>query len=129
MPPMSRKLSLGPTDAQRRILAYLQRRELEGGFPPTYREIATDLGWRAAGTVRDHVLALVRKGLLSRSRLARGLRLTEAGREAAATPAGGAPAAALFRAFSAEIRDALAALAFYFRPRRFPAGWGGGGSR
>lgn len=80
------------------------------------------MGWRAPGTVRDHVRALVRKGLVSRSRLARGLRLTDAGRETAEPPAEEAPTATLFRAFSAEIRDAVSVLAPYFRPRRFPAG-------
>jgi CRP/FNR family transcriptional regulator, dissimilatory nitrate respiration regulator len=120
---MVRLPSTVPTPPQRRILYHLLNRESEGGLPPTYREIAADLGWRAAGTVRDHVRALERKGLLVPSRLARGLRLTDAGREAvrgafseSTYPSAGSPA------FSGEAGEALAMLAAYFRPRRFPAG-------
>jgi CRP/FNR family transcriptional regulator len=120
---MVRSPSTDPTPPQRRILENLLKRESEGGIPPTYREIAAALGWRAAGTVRDHVRALERKGLLISSRLARGLRLSDAGREAtdrgdrAAHP----PQEAL-SSFSGEAGEALAMLAPYFRPRRFPAG-------
>ena len=120
---MVRPPSSDPTPPQRRILDHLLKRESEGGPSPTYREIAADLGWRAAGTVRDHVRALERKGLLVSSRLARGLRLTDAGREAirgtfpeSTLPSTGSPA------FSGEAGKALAMLAPYFRPRRFPAG-------
>lgn len=119
---MGRSSSL-TTPPQRRILDHLLKRESEGGPPPTYREIAADLGWRAAGTVRDHVRALERKRLLVSSRLARGLRLTDTGREAvrgafpeSTLPSTGSPA------FSGEAREVLAMLAPYFRPRRFPAG-------
>lgn len=120
---MVRPPSSDPTPPQRKILDQLLNRESEGGIPPTYREIAAALGWRAAGTVRDHVRALSRKGLIVSSRLARGLRLTDAGREAvlgalseSTVPSGGS------RAFSGEAGEALAMLAPYFRPRRFPAG-------
>lgn len=114
--------SFAPTPPQTRILRLLRERELAGRLPPTYRELALELGWRAPGTARDHVRALVRKGLLSRSRLARGLRLTDAGREAEGRPADKTAPATLFRAFSAEVRIAFEALAPYFRSRRFPAG-------
>ncbi|RJP22679.1 MAG: hypothetical protein C4529_05030 [Deltaproteobacteria bacterium] len=120
---MVRPPSSDPTPPQRRILDHLLKRESEGASPPTYREIAADLGWRAAGTVRDHVRALERKGLLISSRLARGLRLTDAGRQAlrgafpeSTHPSTGSPA------FSGDAREALAMLAPYFRPRRFSAG-------
>jgi len=99
------------------------RLELETGPPPTYREIAAALGWRAAGTVRDHVQALSRKGLLVPSRLARGLRLTDAGRQAADRsdrPPRFSQVA--FSSFSGEAGKALGNLAPYFRHRRFPAG-------
>lgn len=119
---MGRSSSL-TTPPQRRILDHLLKRESEGGPPPTYREIAAALGWRAPGTVRDHVQALSRKGLLVPSRLARGLRLTDAGREAIR---GTFPESALpstgFPAFSGEAGEALAMLAPYFRPRRFLSG-------
>src|SRR3972149_6014668 len=81
--PMAPPPPPAPPPPQRRILDHLLKLESEGGSPPTYREIAADLGWRAAGTVRDHVQALSRKGLLVPSRLARGLRLTDAGRPGA----------------------------------------------
>ncbi|MHB1024599.1 MAG: Crp/Fnr family transcriptional regulator [Desulfobacteria bacterium] len=112
-----------PTPPQRRILDHLLKRESEGGSPPTYREIATALGWRAPGTVRDHVRALSRKRLLVPSRLARGLRLTEAGREAVERgdrPAN--PPRETLLSFFGEAGEALEPLAPHFRPRRFPAG-------
>jgi CRP/FNR family transcriptional regulator len=120
---MVRSPSSDPTPPQRRILEHLLKRESEGGSPPTYREIAADLGWRAPGTVRDHVRALSRKGLLVPSRLARGLRLTDAGRQAADRsdrPPRSSQAA--LSSFSGEAGKAFENLSPYFRPRRFPAG-------
>ena len=120
---MSRSPSNAPTPPQRRVLDSLQKRENEAAPPPTYREIAAELGWRAAGTVRDHVRALERKGLLVPSRLARGLRLTDAGREAAGR--GDRPAHPPLQAvpsFSVEAKEAFKALAPYLRTRRFPSG-------
>lgn len=121
---MARPPSSEPTPPQRRILDHLLERESEGGSPPTYREIAGALGWRAAGTVRDHVQALSRKGFLVPSRLARGLRLTDAGRAVAGRSDRSAvsPPAESFPSFSGEAGEALAMLAPYFLPRRFPAG-------
>ncbi len=120
---MGRLPSQAPTPPQRRVLDLLLKREVEGGPYPTYREIAADLGWRAPGTVRDHVRALVRKGFLSRSRLSRGLRLTEAGRKTA----GGSISESTNRSgrhpsLEGDAAEALALLAPYFRTRRFPAG-------
>ncbi|OGP77723.1 MAG: hypothetical protein A2Z26_02080 [Deltaproteobacteria bacterium RBG_16_66_15] len=120
---MVRPPSSDPTPPQRRILDHLLKLESEGGSPPTYREIAADLGWRAAGTVRDHVQALSRKGLLVPSRLARGLRLTDAGRQAADRfdrPPHSSQVA--FSSFTGDAGKALENLASYFRSRRFPAG-------
>jgi len=120
---MVRSPSSEPTPPQRRILDHLLRLELEAGLPPTYREIAADLGWRAAGTVRDHVQALSRKGFLVPSRLARGLRLTDVGREAAGRSdrpsylPQEAPSSS-----SGGAGEVIAMLAPYFRSRRFPAG-------
>ena len=120
---MVRPPSSDPTPPQRRILDHLLNRESEGGSPPTYREIAAAMGWRAAGTVRDHVRALSRKGLLVPSRLARGLRLTDAGREAASRgDRPGRPPLHTAPSFSGEAKEAFKALAPYFRVRRFPAG-------
>jgi len=112
-----------PTSSQRRILTFLLERENVGQIPPTYREIAAALGWRAAGTVRDHVRLLVRKGYLSRSRKARSLRLTDSGREAAGQS--GAPSLSAphpSTSFSSETKELFGMLAPYFRVRRYPAG-------
>ena len=120
---MARPPSSDPTPPQRRILDHLLKRESEGRLPPTYREIAADLGWRAAGTVRDHVRALERKGLLVPSRLARGLRLTDAGREASGRGDRSAnPPRGTLLSFFGEAGEAIEPLAPHFRPRRFPAG-------
>ncbi len=119
---MARPPFSDPTPPQRRILDHLLKRESEEGTPPTYREIAAALGWRAPGTVRDHVRALSRKGLLVPSRLARGLRLTDAGREAASR--GDRPVPLRREAlpsFSGDAGEALAVLDPYFRSRRFSA--------
>ena len=112
-----------PTPPQRRILVFLLERENAGQVPATYREIAAALGWRAAGTVRDHVRVLVRKGYLARSRQARSLRLTDSGREAAGqagTPS--LPAPDPSTSFSSETKELFGMLAPYFRARRYPAG-------
>ena len=120
---MVRSPSSDPTPPQRRILDHLLKRDSQGGSPPTYREIAAALGWRAPGTVRDHVRALERKGLLVSSRLARGLRLTDAGREAAGRGDHSAnPPSEALSSFFGEAGKALEPLAPHFRPRRFPAG-------
>ncbi len=119
-----------PTASQRRVLEYLLHRERDGEFPPTYREIAAALGWRAAGTVRDHVRALSGNGLLVRSRLARGLRLTDAGREAGRGDHPAHPPLQAVPSPSGEAKEAFKALVPYFRERRFPAGtvlWHAGG--
>ena len=120
---MVRSPSSDPTPPQRRILDHLLKRDSEGGPPPTYREIAAALGWRAPGTVRDHVRALERKGLLVSSRLARGLRLTGAGREAAGRgDRSPNPPSETLSSFFGEAGKALEPLAPHFHPRRFPAG-------
>src|SRR3954468_15899796 len=67
------------TPAQAEILAYIRARcaGMEGS--PSYREIQQHFGYRAVGTVQDHVRALKSKGLLEKyppgptKRRARGL--------------------------------------------------------
>ena len=115
--------SIPATPPQRRVLGLLLEKEVAGQVPPTYREIAGALGWRAPGTVRDHVGALVGKGLVSRSRLSRGLRLTDAGRAEArvAVPESTVGLKGSI-SLSTEARAAFALLTPYFRGRRFPAG-------
>lgn len=38
-----------------------------GEAPPTYRDLCSELGWSSTGTVRDHLQALARKGLIELS--------------------------------------------------------------
>ncbi len=112
--------------SERRVLSFLRERQARGEPAPTFREIAQGLGWRAPGTVRDHVRALVAGGYLEAARgRARSLRLTPKGR--AATASGWAalpkgllrqnPAASL--AQDAQVR---ALLSPWFHQRRYPAG-------
>lgn len=64
------------TVQQVRILDAFRTRFREGLPPPTYRELCADFGWRSTGTARDHIKALVRKGLLdSADKKARGTQL------------------------------------------------------
>jgi CRP-like cAMP-binding protein len=111
------------TPPQRRVLMFLLERENARQIPPTYREIAAVLGWRAAGTVRDHVHQLSRKGYLARSRKARSLRLTDSGREAAGrTESMSLSAPGPSTSLSSETEEFFTMLAPYFRARRYPPG-------
>lgn len=102
---------------------FLLERENAGQVPATYREIAASLGWRAAGTVRDHVHLLARKGYLVRSRKARSLQLTETGREVAGrTETPPLPATDPSPPFSSATEELFTMLAPYFRARRYPPG-------
>lgn len=56
------------TAKQARILECIERVMAETGRPPTYREIAKDLGLSAVGTVQDHVRALKQKGYLTQAK-------------------------------------------------------------
>ncbi|MEW6721451.1 MAG: cyclic nucleotide-binding domain-containing protein [Thermodesulfobacteriota bacterium] len=118
-----RRPSKLPTPPQKKILVLLFAKEFAGQPPPTYREIAAELGWRAAGTVRDHVGSLVRKGFLSRSRVSRGLRLTNAGRVEAR---GAVPKSSIVQegapSPSVEAKEAFSMLSPYFRERLIPVG-------
>lgn len=64
------------TALQARVLQVFRSRAHEGLPPPTYRELCTEFGWRSTGTARDHIRALVQKGLVDpASGRARGTRL------------------------------------------------------
>jgi CRP/FNR family transcriptional regulator len=101
-----------PTLIQARILRHLRKAE-EEGRTPSYRELAEAFDWKAVATVRDHVMALKAKGLVTLApHQARSLRLTEAGRAAAVAAtkqngAGEAPQASLTAA-GQEVMDLLA---------------------
>jgi repressor LexA len=60
---------------QAEILEQIERVIAQTGRPPTYRDLAKDLG-TAIGTVQDHIKALIRKGFLTREDgVSRGIRL------------------------------------------------------
>jgi repressor LexA len=59
----------GLTDRQREILAFIQQRIHEQGYPPTIREIGERMGIRSTNGVNDHLKALERKGYLQREGL------------------------------------------------------------
>lgn len=61
------------------VLDSLDRREI----PPTIREIGDALGISSTNGINDHLKALERKGMLVRLGCARGLKLTQPGRQAA----------------------------------------------
>lgn len=54
------------TKQQRMVLAAFKRRAHDGLLPPTYRELCAEFGWRSTGTARDHLRALVKKGVFDR---------------------------------------------------------------
>ena len=65
------------TQAQRRVLEFVESRFSNGENPPTYREICQGLGYKSPKAASDHVAALERKGYLVRGKgHARGIRLT-----------------------------------------------------
>lgn len=69
-----------PTDAQKRVLAFILSFQSEHGMPPTLREIARHIGGVSTNGPASHVAGLISKGLLRRQpMLARGLSLTAAG--------------------------------------------------
>jgi len=49
------------------LLEFIKRYSQENGFPPSYREIQKHFGYKAVGTVQDHVRALIQKGALQKS--------------------------------------------------------------
>lgn len=65
------------TDNQKDVLNFIKTTCEKTGVPPTYREIQAHFGYKAVGTVQDHVRALIQKGALEKStkkaRTARGL--------------------------------------------------------
>jgi repressor LexA len=65
------------TQAQRRVLEFVESRFSNGENPPTYREICQGLGYKSPKAASDHVAALERKGYLVRGKgHARAIRLT-----------------------------------------------------
>lgn len=84
------------TSAQRKVLERFEEHARSGKPPPTLRELCQAFGWRSTGTARDHIRALVRKGLLKPAGgRARGTTLAQPPASAAELPlVGGIPAGA-----------------------------------
>lgn len=61
----SKKPSL--TENQKALLDFITAYQEENGFSPSYREIQKHFGYKAVGTVQDHVRALIQKGALQKS--------------------------------------------------------------
>ena len=65
------------TCRQESILCFAVQYLLVNGYPPTIREIGHEFGIRSTNGVRDHLVALHRKGFLAAlSNAARGLKFT-----------------------------------------------------
>lgn len=56
------------TKRQSEILNFIQARLFAGGYPPTFREIASHFNIRSVRTVFDHIAALERKGYVKRDK-------------------------------------------------------------
>ena len=67
------------TESQQQVLDFIKDFFRANGSPPSYREIQSHFGYKAIGTVQDHVRALMLKGALEKNankknqRRARGL--------------------------------------------------------
>ncbi len=56
------------TKRQSEILGFIQRRLFAGGYPPTFREIASHFHIHSVRTVFDHITALEKKGYVKRDK-------------------------------------------------------------
>ncbi len=75
------------TNQQAGILRFIARRLDEAGQAPTVREICAAFGFTSSNAARCHLLALERKGCLTRQLyFPRGLALTDAARAFVAHP-------------------------------------------
>ena len=82
----------GLTPRQQQILDFIRTFADENGMPPTRAELARAFGFRSPASAEEHLRALERKGALTVSGVARGLKLTEpAGLPLVGTVAAGAP--------------------------------------
>lgn len=54
------------TDRQSTVLRFIERSLTATGYPPTLREIGTQLGISSTNGVNDHLKALMRKGYLAK---------------------------------------------------------------
>ncbi len=63
------------TERQREVLDFIKESQTKRGISPTMREIMKYFGFKAIGTVQDHLAALIRKGFIKHSSLARSIEL------------------------------------------------------
>lgn len=64
------------TTRQKEVLESIHKFISDHGYPPTIREIAKSHGFSSPRAASDHLKALQRKGYISKSSLARSIRLT-----------------------------------------------------
>lgn len=70
------------TDRQQEILDFIEQTIAKAGFPPTIAEIADAFGVRSTNSIRGHLQALARKGVIELVPAAsRGIRLLKPGAE------------------------------------------------
>lgn len=67
------------TRRQRQVLDLIKRYAVSHGAPPTIRELREELKLKSLRGVTVHLDALVRKGMIERSRQARGIRVIQGG--------------------------------------------------
>jgi repressor LexA len=76
------------TKRQGEILSFIEECTARDGFPPTIAEIGVRFGIRSNNGVNDHLVALERKGYISRSSKARSIRVLRSTRPATQDVAG-----------------------------------------
>ncbi len=72
---MPRRLTKELTARQRELLEFIERFTAEEGYPPTIVEMGRAMGIRSKNGVNDHLIALQRKGYITRSSRARSIRV------------------------------------------------------
>lgn len=63
------------TERQRAVISFVYESIESRGWQPSYREIGAQFGIRSPNGVRQHVVALAKKGYVKTSSSARGLEL------------------------------------------------------
>jgi repressor LexA len=81
------------TQSQQQIVRAFEEAASSGEAPPTYRELCSRFGWSSTGTARDHLAALVRKGVLRRADGRRNYRLARPAEAGVSVPIVGRVAA------------------------------------
>ncbi len=70
----------GLTARQEKLVRFIDQYVRDNGLPPTLREMSNHLGCSSSAAAVDHLVALVRKGMVRRRRYtARGTTLTPEG--------------------------------------------------